>query len=620
MRILVVAPKVTELAVLSLPLGLAYIAGQMKRDGHEVFWLNMNHHDEDMEALIGQKICLHDPDIIATGGMYLYMEFTRAAFVMARKTKPDILCLAGGTGLTAEPELFMNHTGANIGVIGEGEATVSELLKALSRDRKCDLSDIPGLIFKTDHSLFKTQPRVFARSIDDYPWPDLEGFNYRLAIERFQNISDFSVFAGSAVERPRMIPLITSRACPYACTFCFHSTGRKYTERSLDDVFSEIDHHVKKYDANFIIILDEVFCPDNKRLTEFCQRIKDYNVKWWSQSHVKMFDPKRVAMMRDAGCVGSSFGIESMDDHVLKSMKKHNIASTVNDTLQKTYEAGIDIQGNLIFGDAEETLESAEASLSWWEQNLHLGVNVTMLALYPRSEMYVQALEKGIIRDHSGFIKAGCPIVNASKMTDAEFKELRTRIDISNLIRYYAKCTHPVAEKDPEQGAETLYSFSARCPHCQAESHYQRVSIPFNSHKTFYMACRTCYRRFAPSTLRRAPEHEKANEKAQAALQAFESRNPKVAEDFCTEVLNKSPFHAKSLYAFSRILLNRGEKDRAFRSARLAGIYDPANPTYLEHLAETLPEGFVGRAKAVLKAHAAWLRNQGIDGVIYVKP
>jgi radical SAM superfamily enzyme YgiQ (UPF0313 family) len=71
-----------------------------------------------------------------------------------------------------------------------------------------------------------------------------------------------------------MIPLITSRACPYSCTFCFHSSGRRYSERSLDDVFAEIDYHVKKYMANFIIILDEVFSPDNRRMKEFCERIK----------------------------------------------------------------------------------------------------------------------------------------------------------------------------------------------------------------------------------------------------------------------------------------------------------------------------------------------------------
>ncbi len=621
MRILIIAPRVTELRVIPVPLGLAYISARMKRDGNEVFWLNLNHHSDDMEKLVRQAMCLHDPDIVATGGMYLYLEFTRAAFVMARRAKPDVIRLTGGSALTAEPELFMNYTGADIGVIGEGEKTVSELLKALPDISVGDLADISGIIYRNHAGeLVRTRNRAPCKNLDDYPWPDFEGFDYEHTISEYQNISDFSVFAASVLDRPRMIPLITSRACPYNCTFCFHTSDRRYTERPLDDVFAELDYHVKKYRANFIVILDEVFCPGSARLTEFCERIKPYGLKWWSQSHVNMYCADRLNTMREAGCVGTSYGIESMSDKVLESMKKHNKASIVSATLQHTYDSRLDIQGNLIFGDRAETVETAEESLTWWENNLHLGVNLTMLALYPRSEMYANAVDKGIVRDPPGFIKAGCPIVNAGSMSDEDFAALRVRVQISNLIRYYCRITG----YSPDEGRSTfhgsLYRLSAVCPHCGASSEYRNVALPFDSNSTFFLACRECYRRFAPPLFKNSMDISRLDERTDLAGKLIEKGDINQVEDICRRNLRRFPFHDTSLYLMGKILLMRGNRDRAFSAAHLAAIQNPAKPEHLELLADTAPDGFVGRAGRVLRKHAEWLRESGIKGVTFVAP
>lgn len=621
MRILIVAPKVTELKVIPLPLGLAYISAQMKKDGHDVFWLNLNHHSDDTETLIRQAVCLHDPDIVATGGMYLYTEFTRAVFVMARRFNPSIVRLTGGSGVTAEPELFMNYTGADIGVIGEGEATVSELLETLSVRSVNDLAGVTGLIYRDpDGKLIRTQERKPCKSLDEYPWPDLEGFDYEHTISEYQNIADFSVFAASVLDRPRMIPLITSRACPYKCTFCFHTSGRKYTERSLDDVFAEIDYHVKKYRANFIVILDEVFCPGTSRITEFCERIRPYGLKWWCQSHISMFNNDRLAVMRDAGCVGLSYGVESMNDKVLKSMKKHNKAEVVAHTLQQAYESRLDMQGNLIFGDQAETIQTAEETLTWWENNLHLGVNLTMLALYPRSEMYAIAVEKGIIRNPLGFINAGCPVVNASSMSDEDFAALRVRVGISNLIRYYCQITGYSLNRQRSSVHGKLYRLTAVCPHCGASSEYRNVALPYNSNTTFFLACRECYRRFAPPLFKRSIEMNRLEKHAIRAGKLVENGAIDEAERICQHELHRFPFHDTNLYLIGKILLIRGNRDRAFAAAHLAAISNPARPENLELLADTAPDGFVGRASHLLRQHAAWLREKGINGVTYVAP
>ncbi|MEI6826581.1 MAG: radical SAM protein [Desulfuromonadales bacterium] len=519
----------------------------------------------------------------------------------------------------SEPELFMEYTGADVGVIGEGELAVSELLRVFPVTTVNDLANIDGIIYR-DHAgkIIRTTDRKLCKDLDEYPWPDLEGFDYGHTINEFQNISDFSVFTASVLERPRMIPLITSRACPFTCTFCFHTSGRRYSERALDDVFAEIEYRIEKYKANFIVILDEVFSPDAVRTTEFCERIKPYGVKWWCQSHVNMSNSNRLAMMREAGCVGLSYGIESMNDIVLKSMKKQNKSEVVAHTLQQSYESRLDMQGNLIFGDRLETLETAEETLTFWENNLHLGINLTMIALYPRSEMYETAVSNGIIKNPLGFIKAGCPIVNASSMSDDEFTALRVRVDICGLIRLYSRITEYSLEHKRDNVHGKLCRLKAVCPHCGASAEYRIVALPCTSNTTFFLACRECYRRFAPPLFKRSTRAQKYDKQANYVRGLLDAGDIDKAERISLRNLHLFPFHAGGLYEFSKIMQARGNRARAFSTAHLASLYDPARPEYLEQLADTAPDGFVGRVRNVLRKHAAWLRGQGIIGVTYV--
>jgi hypothetical protein len=331
-----------------------------------------------------------------------------------------------------------------------------------------------------------------------------------------------------------------------------------------------------------------------------------------------MSNTNRLAMMREAGCVGLSYGIESMNDNVLKSMKKQNRAEVVAHSLQQSYESRLDTQGNFIFGDRLETIETAEETLTYWENNLHLGINLTMLVLYPRSEMYVTAVQNNIIKNPTGFIKAGCPVVNASSMSDAEFAALRVRVDICSLIRIYCRITEYSPDRERSIFHGKLYRLAAVCPHCGASSEYRNVALPCDSNTTFFLACRVCYRRFAPPLFKRSVKINKVENKTIIALRLIESGAIDEAERICRHNLHRFPFHDTSLYVISKILQIRGDRDRAFAAAQLAAIQNPAKPEYLEQLADTLPDGFIGRSSRVLRKHATWLREKGIDGVTFV--
>lgn len=133
------------------------------------------------------------------------------------------------------------------------------------------------------------------------------------------------------INEKNTILMSTSRACPYQCTFCFHSSGSKYRQRSLDNFFEELDILVEKYAIKYIFIVDELFAVKMDRLKEFCQRIKPYNIKWWAEFRVNTVTKEMVDLLKDANCAVMAFGIERADNRILKSMRKNiTIEQTAN--------------------------------------------------------------------------------------------------------------------------------------------------------------------------------------------------------------------------------------------------------------------------------------------------
>ena len=224
--------------------------------------------------------------------------------------------------------------------------------------------------------------------------------------------------------------MISSRSCPFKCTFCFHPTGKTYRERPFDDFFSELAVLKEKFDVNMVAIVDELFSLKRRRLIEFCERIKPFNVKWMVQLHVNSACDETIQAMKDSGCVFISYGIESMSQPILESMQKKSRVPRIQEALDLTYKYKIGIQGNILFGDSAETLDTANESMYWWSKNRHFQVNLTPLIVFPGSPDYLEALRDGLIedKDRLGFIKDIPTNFNISSMNDKNIDMLRLQV------------------------------------------------------------------------------------------------------------------------------------------------------------------------------------------------
>ena len=409
----------------AFPLGIAYISSSMKKYGYEVYTLNLNHIDEDVEKTIIDIIERYNISVVGTGGQSFQYNSIKNILSIVKKYDSKILTIVGGGIITAAPEVAMRALElSDYGVIGEGEVTINELCKAIECD--LDIRNVRGVIYKYNNTFIVNEKREEIKNIDEIPWPDYEGFDLGTYIDKI-------VPTMIASNKRNSLFMLTSRSCPFKCTFCFHTTGQVYRQRSLDDIFNELDYLVNKYNPKFIFFVDELFGSNIKRLREFSDRIKKYKLNWWSEFRVTDVDIEKLKLLKEAGCTNMSFGLESANNKILKSMRKGITIEDIEKTLSMVYDSGITIDGAFIFGDIEETFDTALETLKWWERHIEYDIGLGPITIYPGTFLYNYALEQGIIKDEINFLKNGCPQVNVSKMSNGEFAHIMNLITEKNM-------------------------------------------------------------------------------------------------------------------------------------------------------------------------------------------
>lgn len=453
--------------------GLAIISSCMKQRGFNVFCLNPNHFIGSIEQQLSDFITKNHIDVICTGGMSIHYSEINNVLEASKQIKPDIITVVGGAILTSNPKVACwGIKQIDYGVVGEGEETIIELADALVNNK--DTHSIKGLAYFKENKYILTEDRIPVSNLDIIPFPDYEGFGYNEYSKLFYPSEDHSF---SVLDEVRFGYIMASRSCPFACTFCYHHHLSKFRKRSLDNVFQEIDYLVKMYNINFLTVADELFSFDKKRMYEFASRIKPYDLKWFAQFRVSDVDKEILETLKDSGLFKICYGIESVSNKILKSMKKHTTKEQIDNALRLTYEAKISIRGNIILGDPEETEETVKECIEWLNTHPEYGIFLDMIRTYPFAPIYKYAISQGLIKDEFKHMKDKFPLVNLTKMSNKRYQELcvfadnfdeRNQNHLNGII-IKSKVTSLTSEK------ENIYSFSVKCSSCGEISEYKNM-------------------------------------------------------------------------------------------------------------------------------------------------
>lgn len=417
------------------PQGTAYIAAALRQKGHSVTIFNQDvHHYPD--EMLTRHLDENDYDVVGIGVIAGYWQYRRlmslARAVNAARKRPFFVM--GGHGPSPDPAYFMRKTGADAVVLGEGEETAVDLLDALERRRP--LSEVQGIAWR-DGAEVKINPRrPLIADLSTIPWPAYDLFPihyYRLYR-----------FPGVAPDEFTM-PVLSGRGCTFTCNFCYRmDTG--FRPRPHDDVLDEVEMLQQTYGINYIIFSDELLMSSKPRTIEFAERILERGLKfkWACNGRLNYATPEVLQVMKRAGCVFITYGIEAMDDQVLKNMRKALRVDQIIPGVRNTLEAGISPGLAMLFGnigDNEETLEKAVDFLLEYDDHAQLRT-IRPVTPYPGTPLFNDAVKMGLIKDVEDFyenkhLNSDLMCVNFTDLSEDRFYEALRRANTRLLEKYY---------------------------------------------------------------------------------------------------------------------------------------------------------------------------------------
>jgi len=324
-KILLINPYNPKSDHIQPPLGLGYLATAVRKNGIDVSFYDANLFKTDASQL-GKVIKKEKPDFVGFQFYTMNFDYVKHGLETVKKSNPNIITLVGGPHPSALPKETMVDLGKNLdfAFCGEAEIGLPKLLKIID-EGGAGLKDVPGLIYRKGEEIV-VNPPIFFENLDQFDFPAWD----LLQPETYPESQH-----GAFFENFPIAPIITTRGCPFNCTFCAGklNTGSVLRKRSFAKVIDEIkylysSHHIREFH-----IIDDNFTLDKSFAKEVLKEIIELklNVSFSVPNGVRLdtLDEEILKLMKKAGFYLISVGIESGSDRVLKMMGKHFLTKQI---------------------------------------------------------------------------------------------------------------------------------------------------------------------------------------------------------------------------------------------------------------------------------------------------
>lgn len=385
MKVLFVIPEIKSMfgTEKSIPIhphvGIAYLTSVLKKNHHRVKIIDCGVED-DWSNQIKKTLSAFNPDLIGiTGFSYAYKFLYQTIKQVQSLTRTPILL--GGPHVSANKEKILQETKVNYAMYSESEVSFISFLNQLSQ-KKPDLSAVPNLIWKKQKQIIINPPAPPIHQLDNIPFPDYQSFN----------LKKYPCYES------KIIPIITSRGCPYGCNYCSVrlSMGQNFRPRNPKNVIREIKYWYKRGFTNFDFN-DDCFTLDISRAEAICDLIIKNRLKIKFQLYngirVNNINLKLLKKMKQAGCYFIAYGCESGNQKTLDRIKKNITLDQVIAAVEMTKKAKIHHAVNFIIGHQDETYQDAIDTLKFAKKLQCDYVNFYNLVPYPGTEVYRWAIK-----------------------------------------------------------------------------------------------------------------------------------------------------------------------------------------------------------------------------------
>ena len=355
MRILFIYPNIN--AQVGFNFGIVFISALLKKHGHETKLINLNEKlskvpdNNEIQKIIEE----YKPQLI---GFSVVTPQYQYALKIAKHIKSfcDIPIICGGIHATMVPEEVIKEECIDYVCVGEGEETVLELVTNL--EKQIDTRHIANLWTMDGEKIVSNKVRPLP-DLAKLPRKDYEIFD-------FQNMID---------AEDGWVRLMTSRGCPFRCTYCFnHSIVERYKNEtgstakdlnyirrhSVDDIMDEINYLLTNYkNITTFIFDDDIFTSNKTYLKEFCNKYKkSVKIPFVANAHIRAFDEERAQLLKEAGCMIIKFGLESGSERIRREVLHRPMTNEeIIHAFECAHKYGLHSSAFVMFGLPYETKE-----------------------------------------------------------------------------------------------------------------------------------------------------------------------------------------------------------------------------------------------------------------------
>lgn len=387
-------------------LGLSYLASYLRSKGHEVEaidalfegrnnivpvkfkYQNLFRIGLDYASIAG-RISMNTDLIGISAPFSNHALIVKELASEIKKRNPNRPIMIGGTYASTSPEDILS-TDVDYAVRGEGEIPLERYLKGESADK------IKGICSKRNGVLIDNGMADVIGNLDEIPFPARDIFHYEKVLDsssraRLRVATDIVEF------NLRDVPIITSRGCPYDCTFCsIHFThGYKWRCRSADNVIKEILHLVENYNVNEVAMIDDNLTQKRDRLIEILDKLikLKLNLTWTTPNGVRVdyLDEELLEKMKLAGCRSLVLGIQHGDPEMLERMGTKLDLSKVEEVVKICAKLKLEMAAFFIIGHPGENRRSFMKIIEYGKRLGRYGLKdfrLNIARAYPKTKLF----------------------------------------------------------------------------------------------------------------------------------------------------------------------------------------------------------------------------------------
>jgi radical SAM superfamily enzyme YgiQ (UPF0313 family) len=367
-----------------VPLGCLYLTSALEQAGISVDFRDYQLVEGDDPFDMERFLAFMDKPapVVGLSCMANLLPFAILAMKAIRQRWPDRKLILGGVGSKCVEQQILSRFGwINVICRGEGELAGPQLVRAL-RDGG-DLSGVRGISWRDDRGAVHHNP-------DQARIADLDAS----ALPAFDRI-DLRQYAGYG--------MMTSRGCPYLCTFCSVAPVWNWEthHRSPRNIVAEMRLLHEKAGVDLFLFQDEFFISGKKQVMDFCGALASSGLKvqWKAFGRVNLTDVEMMQAMADCGCLELRFGIESGSDRILTLIKKGFTAAQTLDLIPRAVEIFPRVDTFYVWGYPFETMEDFGQSLFQMVSFRSMGARIlpSLLSLLPQTQIYQEWKDKAAL-------------------------------------------------------------------------------------------------------------------------------------------------------------------------------------------------------------------------------